>query len=116
MLLDDFCWDLYFTKVQQTHRQVHKHSLLLRVFALLDHRIVQAVEAQACETIGDRHERISKGMFAPIEPGFGDSMNFKGAALIRDNGSAGIMAITFKAENNHKATIAFLSPNSRLLA
>ena len=58
--------------------------------------IVQAVEAQSAKAISNRHQRLSKRMFAPVKARFGNSINFSAAALIRDNGSAGIMTITFK--------------------
>jgi hypothetical protein len=58
--------------------------------------IVKAVEAQSAKAISNRNQRISKRMFAPVKARFGNSINFSAAALIRDNGSAGIMTITFK--------------------
>tara|TARA_B100000959_G_C14504209_1_gene428549 strand:- start:104 stop:409 length:306 start_codon:yes stop_codon:yes gene_type:complete len=38
--------------------------------------IVQAVEAQSAKAISNRHQRLSKRMFAPVKARFGNRINF----------------------------------------
>ena len=66
---------------------------------------VERLQAEGIQAIGDRHQRIGEGMFAPVETRLADRMDDKASGGFADNGRAGIVAETFEPKDDHRTVI-----------